>query len=76
MNPRISSPRAFERCFRHSSVGSPTVSHRLLSSFHRSKDNAVAELQADEIPTIVGGKEQPIWVFAIIEVWSRLWLAA
>jgi transposase-like protein/IS1 family transposase len=31
------------------------------------------ELQADEIKTIVGGKEQPIWVFAVIDVWSRLW---
>jgi transposase-like protein/IS1 family transposase len=34
---------------------------------------AAVELQADEIKTIVGGKEQPIWVFAVIEVWSRLW---
>ena len=33
----------------------------------------MAELQADEMRTIVGGKEQPIWVFAVIEVWSRLW---
>jgi transposase-like protein/IS1 family transposase len=33
----------------------------------------MAELQADEMQTIVGGKEQPIWVFAVIEVWSRLW---
>jgi transposase-like protein/IS1 family transposase len=31
------------------------------------------ELQADEIKTIIGGKEQPIWVFAVIDVWSRLW---
>ena len=31
------------------------------------------ELQADEIQTIVGSKEQPIWVFAVIDVWSRLW---
>jgi hypothetical protein len=31
------------------------------------------ELQADEIKTIVGGKKQQIWVFAVIEVWSRLW---
>ena len=34
---------------------------------------SIAELQADEIQTIVGGKEQPIWVFAVIDVWSRLW---
>ena len=33
----------------------------------------MAELQADEIKTIVGSKEQPIWIFAVIEVWSRLW---
>jgi transposase-like protein len=33
----------------------------------------VVELQADEIRTIVGGKERPIWIFAVIEVWSRFW---
>jgi hypothetical protein len=31
------------------------------------------ELQADEIRTITQGKQQPIWIFASIEVWSRLW---
>src|SRR5262245_53038728 len=36
---------------------------------------AVAELQADEIRTIVGCKEQPIWIFTTIDVWSRLWPA-
>src|SRR5262249_39433209 len=34
---------------------------------------AAVELQADEIKTIVGNKEQQIWVFAVIDVWSRLW---
>ena len=34
---------------------------------------SVWELQADEICTIVGGKEQPIWIFDMIEAWSRLW---
>ena len=34
---------------------------------------AAAELQADEIRTIVGGKGQPVWIFAVIDVWSRLW---
>jgi IS1 family transposase len=34
---------------------------------------SVVELQADEIQTIVGCKEQSIWVFAVIDVWSRLW---
>jgi transposase-like protein len=33
----------------------------------------VTELQADEIRTIIKGKQQPIWVFAAIEVWSRFW---
>jgi transposase-like protein len=44
--------------------------------FNNQKINrlSVVELQADEIKTIVGSKEQSIWVFAVIEVWSRLWL--
>ena len=33
----------------------------------------MVELQADEIKTIVGCKEQSIWVFAVMDVWSRLW---
>jgi transposase-like protein/IS1 family transposase len=36
---------------------------------------AVAELQADEIRTIVGSKKQPMWIFTTIDVWSRLWPA-
>ena len=39
------------------------------------KGLSVVELQADEIKTIVGSKEQPIWIFAVIEVWSRFWPA-
>ena len=31
------------------------------------------ELQADEIRTILDGKQQPTWIFAAIEVWSRVW---
>jgi transposase-like protein/IS1 family transposase len=37
------------------------------------KNLSIPELQADEIRTIVGNKEQPIWVFVVIDVWSRLW---
>ena len=33
----------------------------------------MVELQADEIKTIVGSKKEPIWIFAVIEVSSRLW---
>src|SRR5437867_7597547 len=36
---------------------------------------AITEVQADEIRTIIRRKEQPIWIFATIEVWSRLWPA-
>jgi transposase-like protein/IS1 family transposase len=38
-----------------------------------TKGFTAAELQADEIRTLVGRKEQPIWIFAVIEVWSRFW---
>ena len=34
---------------------------------------SIPELQADEIRTIVGGKEQSIWVFVVIDVCSRFW---
>ncbi len=33
----------------------------------------LSELQVDEIRTISGGRKQPIWIFAAIEVGSRLW---
>jgi IS1 family transposase len=42
-------------------------------SDRKMKRLLMGELQADEMQTIVVGKEQPIWVFAVIEVWSRLW---
>jgi transposase-like protein/IS1 family transposase len=43
--------------------------------FNNQQMNGIVltELQADEIHTIVQSKEQPIWIFAAIEVWSRLW---
>ena len=34
---------------------------------------AITELQVDEIRAIVGGKEHPTWIFASIDVLSRLW---
>jgi transposase-like protein/IS1 family transposase len=34
---------------------------------------SAVELQADEIQTIVANKEQAVWVFVVIDVWSRLW---
>ena len=36
----------------------------------------IRELQVDEIRTMVGGNgHPPVWIFAAIEVWSRLWPA-
>jgi transposase-like protein/IS1 family transposase len=36
----------------------------------------IRELQADEIRAMVGGNERPpVWIFAAIEVWTRLWTA-
>src|SRR5215470_12309663 len=37
------------------------------------KNLSGTELQADEIRTIVGSRQQSIWVFVVIDVWSRLW---
>ncbi len=34
------------------------------------------ELQADEIRTVAGGKDEPSWIFSTIDVWSRLWPSA
>ena len=34
---------------------------------------AVEELQADEIRSFAGSKDRQAWIFAAIEVWSRLW---
>jgi transposase-like protein/IS1 family transposase len=35
----------------------------------------ITELQADELRTIVGGREQDTWIFTSLDVWSRLWPA-
>ena len=42
-------------------------------SHRKLKGLSMQELQADEIRTIIGGREQGIWVFVVIDVWSRLW---
>src|SRR5262249_47610018 len=36
------------------------------------KGLSIPELQADEIRTIVGNKEQPIWIFVVMDVWPAL----
>ena len=42
-------------------------------SHGRTTGFVATELQADEIRSFTGGKRRPTWVFAAIEVWSRLW---
>ena len=42
-------------------------------SDRRTTGFVAEELQADEIRSFAGGKTRPTWVFAAIEVWSRLW---
>jgi transposase-like protein/IS1 family transposase len=37
------------------------------------KDLDVPELQADEIRTFLGDKKNAVWIFATLDVWSRLW---
>ena len=39
----------------------------------RTTGFVATELQADEIRSFTGAKTRPTWVFAAIEVWSRLW---
>jgi transposase-like protein/IS1 family transposase len=62
-------------------IGWNTVDRWLLraaDSCRRFNDQKIdgitlSELQADEIRTFIHGKKQSIWIFAAIEVWSRLW---
>jgi len=40
------------------------------------RDFNILELQADELCTFIGSKSRTIWLFATIEVWSRLWASS
>ena len=40
------------------------------------RDFDILELQADELCTFIGSKSRTIWLFAAIEVWSRLWASS
>jgi transposase-like protein len=40
------------------------------------RDFEIVELQADELCTFIGGKRRRTWLFATIEVWSRLWASS
>ena len=41
---------------------------------NKLKNIDLVELQLDEIQSFVGKKKNQIWIFAAIEVWSRLWI--
>ena len=40
------------------------------------RDFDIVELQADELYTFIGSKSRPMWLFATIEVCSRLWASS
>ena len=40
------------------------------------RDFDIVELQADELCTFIGSKNRPTWLFATIEVCSRLWASS
>ncbi len=40
------------------------------------RDFEIVELQADELYTFIGSKSKPTWLFATIEVCSRLWVSS
>ena len=40
------------------------------------RDFEIVELQADELYTFIGSKSRPMWLFATIEVCSRLWASS
>ena len=40
------------------------------------QDFELVELQADELYTFIGSKSRPTWLFATIEVCSRLWASS
>ena len=57
-----------DRWLEKASTSCRRFNHRMITKIR------ISELQADEICTLVGGKDQPpVWIFAAIEVWSRLW---
>ena len=55
------------RWLERASTAAACFNHRLLRDFD------VIELQADECCTFIGSKRRTLWLFATIEVCSRLW---
>ena len=55
------------RWLERASTAAKRFNQRMLHDFD------IIELQADELCTFIGSKSRPTWLFATIEVWSRLW---
>ena len=55
------------RWFERAATAATRFNQRMLHDFD------IIELQADELCTFIGSKSSPTWLFATIEVWSRLW---
>ena len=55
------------RWLERAATAAACFNHRLLRDFD------VIELQADELCTFIGSKRRTLWLFATIEVCSRLW---
>ena len=55
------------RWLERASTAAERFNHRMLRDFD------IIELQADELCTFIGSKRRTLWLFATIEVCSRLW---
>ena len=59
-----------DRWLKKAAASRRRFNHRIITKV------SVSELQADEIRTLVGGHGRPpVWIFAALDVWSRLWPA-
>ena len=58
------------RWLERASIAAELFNRRMLRDFD------IVELQADELYTFIGGKSRPMWLFATIEVCSRLWASS
>ena len=58
------------RWLERASIAAELFNRRMLRDFD------IVELQADELYTFIGSKSRPMWLFATIEVCSRLWASS
>ena len=60
-------PHPIARWLERASTAAKRFNQRKLNDFD------ILELQADELCTFIGSKRSTVWLFATIEVCSRLW---